>query len=507
MAHRFVSLRTDGSPIHLYEEDRKKKFREVIWGDYLKVKSNPGDGWLQIDWAARSPTKRRTLYIREEDTVVRRPLEIIFLDVGQGDGAVLISPETGSQERIVVIDAGEGGNMRAFLAARFQTYRGFDFAAAVMTHPDQDHYYGFKDVFADPGIGFGTVYHNGLVERPVAGTWEKLGGKPVKKAGSSLAYIGDLAVDHAAVKKIFANAGSNFLFPQVMKAALANPKIHDIRMLSVQHAAMEDDAAWMPDFAPSDKRGYTIQVLAPVVEEGPGGKPALRQLGSYNETKNGHSVILRLQYGKFSVLFGGDLNEGAEKFLLQHYTDTSPFPKTATPAYDDMVAKARDTFRSDVMKSCHHGSEKVTDAFLDAVNPAAFIISSGDEEGHVHSRPDLLGRLGRFGRGGAPVILSTELQRSSREREDPGAVGKLLASIDKLAAGTLAPAQAEQLKASVKADVQALARSNVEVYGAIYLKTDGERLMTAFRIETGSETKKWFSFRYRFEGDVLVRED
>ena len=168
-----------------------------------------------------------------------------------------------------------------------------------------------------------------------------------------------------------------------------------------------------------------------------------------------------------------------------------------------MVTKARGTFRSDVMKSCHHGSEKVTDAFLDAVNPAAFIISSGDDEGHIHPRPDLLGRLGRFGRGGAPVILSTELQRSSRAMEDKNAVDKLLASIDKLAAGKLSPDKVEQLKA----DVKELARSNVEVYGAIYLKTDGERLITAFRIEAKSETEKWFYFRYRFENDVLVRED
>lgn len=502
MAHRFVNLRADGSPVHLHDENRKK-FREVIWGDYLKVKKDLGDGWLEIDWAARSPTKRRTLYIRKEDTVARRPLEIIFVDVGQGDGAVLISPETGDQERIVVIDAGEGGNMRAFLAARFQTYRGFDFAAAVITHPDSDHYLGFQDLFADHGIGFATVYHNGLVERPVSGTWEKLGGKPVKEPGAAAAYIGDLAVDHATAQAIFGGAPTTHLFPQLMRAALDNPKIQDIRMLSAQHATIEDGAAWMPGFAPSDDRGYTIRVLAPVVEEGPDGTAALRQLGSYNETKNGHSVILRLQYGAFSVLFGGDLNEGAERFLLQHYTGTDTFPKTGTPAYDEMVAKARAVFGADVMKSCHHGSEKVTDAFLDAVNPAAFIISSGDGEGHVHPRPDLLGRLGRFGRGGAPVILSTELQRSSRPAEAKGAVDKLLASIDKLAAGTLPAAKVAQLKAEVKT----LARSNVEVYGAIYLKTDGERLITAFRIEDASETKKWFAFRYRFEDGVLVRED
>jgi len=502
MAHRFVALRDDGKKTYLYTEDGKK-FREVIWGDYLTVKQELPDGRLEIDWAARSPAKRRTLYIPREDTVERRPLEIIFVDVGQGDGAVLISPERGEQERIMVIDAGEGGNMRAFLAARFQTYRGFDFHAAVLTHPDSDHYFGFDPIFSDPGIGFKVVYHNGLVERPVAGTWAKLGGEPVKDPATGIGYIHDLATTHASVKKLFKDADTRYQFPRVMRAAVSNAAIKDIRMLSTEHARKEGGRAWMPGFAPSDGRGYTVQMLGPVVERSSTGKRRLRRLDSYSETKNGHSVLLRLQYGKFSVLFGGDLNEPAEKFLLQHYTGRTAFPKAGTQAYADMVSAARQTFGADVMKSCHHGSEKVTDAFLAAVNPAAFVISSGDAEGHVHPRPDLLGRLGAFGRGGAPVILSTELQRSSRALEDQKAVDALLADIDKLAANA-SPALLDKVKAGVKQ----LGRSNVEVYGAIYLKTDGERLMVAFKIESGSETKKWFSFRYAFNAaGELVRAD
>lgn len=502
MVNRFVALRQDGKPTHLYDESRKK-FREVIWGDFLKVKRELADGWLEIDWAPRSPTQRRTLYIPKEDTRPDRPLEIVFVDVGQGDGALLVSPETGDRERILVIDAGDGANMRAFLAARFQTSRGFDFSAAVITHPDSDHYYGFRSIFADAGIGFETIYHNGLVERPVAGTWEKLGGPPAVDPASGVAYLGGLAVDRAAVASIFTGDGGGFTFAQTMAAALANPKIADIRMLSTAHAQVEDGTPWMPGFAPSDGRGYTIRVLGPVVET-VGGQPRLRRLGAYGETKNGHSVILRLQYGKFSVLFGGDLNEGAEKFLLRHYAGLDEFPRRGSAEYRQMIDKVAPVFRSDVLKSCHHGSEKVTDAFLEAVNPAAFVVSSGDAEGHVHPRPDLLGRLGQFGRGGAPVILSTELQRSSRAMEDRKQVDRVLAGIDRLAAGSLPAAGVEQLKS----DVRSLARSNVEVYGAIYLKTDGERLITAFRIETGSQTKKWFAFRYRFGDDgALIRTD
>jgi hypothetical protein len=36
-------------------------------------------------------------------------------------------------------------------------------------------------------------------------------------------------------------------------------------------------------------------------------------------------------------------------------------------------------------------------------------------------------------------------------------------------------------------------------WGAIYLKTDGERLIAAFKIEAGSPTKKRFYFEYELD--------
>lgn len=500
MAHRFVALPPDGGRVHLKDETGRN-FREVIWGDFLRVSGPAVQGWLPIDWSPKDPAKRKTLYIEEALTTDRRPLEIIFVDVGQGDGAVLITPERDTSERIIVIDAGQTPDMLNFLDGRFKAYRnGFQFAAAVLTHPDKDHYFGFKDIFGSEKVGFETVYHNGIVEKPVKGTWEKVGGTPAIDA-NGVSYLRELAVDRADTENATGNdaVAEEFDFPSVMRRALDNQSIGDVRMLSTRHAQLEDGKAWMPGFGPSDHRGYTIEVLGPVAEIKADGDAGLRKLGSYGETKNGHSVILRLEYGKFRVLFGGDLNDKAEPFLLRHYTGRDRMPKEGSQDYADMIVEARKRFQSEVMKTCHHGSEKVTNAFLDAVNPAAFVISSGDREGHVHPRPDLLGRLGQFGRGGAPVILSTELQRSTRAEEDKRLVDKVLAAIDKLGAG--ANVNLEKLKQ----DVLTLGRSNVEVDGAIYLKTDGDRLMTAFRIEQVSETKKWFSFIYRITdaGELL----
>ena len=51
----------------------------------------------------------------------------------------------------------------------------------------------------------------------------------------------------------------------------------------------------------------------------------------------------------------------------------------------------------------------------------------------------------------------------------------------------------------IKEKIEELGRSNVDVYGAIYLKTDGERLITAFKIEEVSDKKKWFYYEYKID--------
>jgi beta-lactamase superfamily II metal-dependent hydrolase len=501
MAARYVGLGEPGEKRFLYEADRKTRVRQVLWGDYLNVESEEADGWLKVVWSPRVPSRRRELFIPKAHSEEGRPLEIVFVDVGQGDGSVLVTPETGGDEHIIVIDAGEGDNMERYLKGRFKAYRGFQFDAAVITHPDQDHYLGFSALFNDAGIGFDIVYHNGLVERAVSGKFEKLGG--LHRDGE-LRFVTDLPEDDAAMRALFppdANVRS-YKFPKLMKAAASNPKVGAFSMLSTEHGMKEGGKTYMPGFAPSNDRGYCIEVLGPVVERDAAGRARLREIGDYGETKNGHSVLLRLTYGQFSIFFGGDLNEPAENFILAYYGGVAEFPEKGSEAYRRMVANASERFRSDVMKVCHHGSEKVTDAFLEAVNPACFIISSGDEEGHVHPRPDLLGRLGRFGRGEAPVLLSTELQRSAREREQEELVEAVNKGIEALASGP-----SDAVKAKLKEDVARLARTNVEVYGAITVKTDGKRLIAAFRVEEASETERWFYFEYEFSqaGELIPR--
>lgn len=113
--HRFVDLGDNGDPRYLLEEDRHTRYRQVLWGDYLTIEGEEPDGFFRVRWAPSSPDAR-TLFIPKSHTVETRPLEIIFVDVGQGDGAVLITAfrtETGSAKKrwfyyeYALTDAGE----------------------------------------------------------------------------------------------------------------------------------------------------------------------------------------------------------------------------------------------------------------------------------------------------------------------------------------------------------------------------------------------------------------
>ena len=114
-----------------------------------------------------------------------------------------------------------------------------------------------------------------------------------------------------------------------------------------------------------------FQILGPVVEE-IAGSPALRTFSKKpketttgldtGKTKNGHSVLLKLNYKDVSVLFGGDLNSSAEMFLLGHYTGLPVYDPTLVRT-DEVVEAAKPTFRVDIAKSCHHGSADFTDQF------------------------------------------------------------------------------------------------------------------------------------------------
>ena len=530
MAHRFAALGDDGKKIYLYKKKGEKlsKARQILWGDYLRIDENaaPPEGMLAVKWSQGPDMDPLEYYVNIADTIGKRPLETIFLDVGQGDGSLIIGPGEGDEERIILVDAGIGDNMDRFLSSRFKyKSRGFKVHAAVITHPDKDHYNGFQPIFDNGNFKIKHLFHNGLKEQH-----ETMGprlGDIVRAKGGGKYHI-DLLHDDDDMKAYCGadmdSAMDDMLYPGLLHTAISNDVAEHYSILC--KIASHDDVSdkeivdeneevdsrynWMQGLSPEDDTNFTVEILGPIVDiitvdepDHPSdGKRALglRRITNDGKTKNGHSVLLRLSIGNFTLMLGGDLNAASERLILQSYAGMKKWPKTNEDRAR-MVASAGVRLRSDLLKVCHHGSSDVTDEFIQAVDPAAFIISSGDEEGHVHPRPDLLGRLGRNGRGFAPLILSTELQRSTREKEDKKdklTIEKSATILETRVGTKLSDVRArDKARAALKKALSRLSRDNVSVYGAIHVKTDGKKLIVAFKKETDSLTSRWFYYEYQ----------
>jgi len=490
---------------------------------YAKVRCRGDTGWLLLD-----------------DFDAERALEVNFVDVGQGDGCHIVTPD----DEILLIDAGISDNMERFLSWRYNL-RARNVAGAddydpakpdsgkwlihhvVMSHPDEDHYGGLAYVFANPKLAFARFYHNGIVERPpeprVAGVeydWD-LGGT-FDSGGET--FLFDRVATKSALQSLLA------AFPTTTKRQLAalrklfaNSPACDAEAVGVSIDQL-DTAAFLPGFEPG--KPLSLQILGPIHEARDfAGQPraALRVLGDEGVTKNGHSVIFRGRYGKLRLFLGGDLNEQAQNFLLQSYAGSLHRPSQLAEAIASlratgaplaaadtarlaaleaeaaaMAAKGREVFGADVAKACHHGSQHVLDEFIVATDAVATVLSSGDEESHSHPRPDALGAYGKWGRGRRPLIFSTELARSSPEFspmvESHLAMRALIMEIED-------EPDPEAKQALIKA-LEAKKDRQVAVYGMITLRALGDRVIIAQKLEKPRKpSQKWDI--YELEWDAV----
>lgn len=434
-----------------------KAIKQLLWGDHVRQKGDGADGWVPVF------SRNTDGWMKAADLGTRRLLEIVFVDIGQGDGALIVTPD----DQHLLVDAGEQDNLYRFLRWRYGRFsRPFTFAAAVISHPDYDHYNGFAPIFEDPNVRFGALYHNGLVERT--------GSHPLgPRAGG---FVTDVVRTRQALEQLVSDpaARGGKPYPNLLHGLLSSGRVAQASAVSAADGHLPGFAAGQ---APS---GLRIEVLGPVYDAA-AGAPRLPWFGDPGKTKNGHSVVLRLVYGDISVLLGGDLNIPAEHRLLTHYTGYAMPPQEADRAA--AIEGARKVFRSDVAKACHHGSADFSDPFLQAVDPLATVISSGDDEPHAHPRADSLGAVGRWGRGGRPLVFSTELARSAPEAiKQPFVFRKALA--EAYAERDAATTQKQKDRAQKKIDtLLAKIERSVAVYGAINLRSDGKRIVMAQKVE------------------------
>ena len=119
----------------------------------------------------------------------------------------------------------------------------------------------------------------------------------------------------------------------------------------------------------STREGVRFEVLHP--------RPGLDAEGLpyYPEfSLNDNSLVLRLAFGRRSVLLAGDIESAAEELLGPAFATT------------------------DVLKSPHHGSRtSSTPALLAALRPRAVVVSVGYKNRFGFPDPEVIARYGTFG--------------------------------------------------------------------------------------------------------------
>lgn len=184
----------------------------------------------------------------------------------------------------------------------------------VVTHPDNDHYGGCIDVLDRFTVRH--IWYNG-----------------VRKTNDSFwNFFWD---------KVHAEGAEYVLIDQIKTFDISSTTI---RIIYPDHNVIED-------------------IRVPGVEKDTG--------------DNNTSIVFRMDYGKTSALFTGDMELPLEQYLVQ---------------------KASSTLDVDILKVGHHGSNSSSgQSFLARVSPAYSTISAGKENRYGHPTARVLKRLERTG--------------------------------------------------------------------------------------------------------------
>ncbi len=469
-------LKTDTTK--LYEDSSSGKVViDLLWGDRIEVlPGNPSNGRVEVK------ARGQKGFVNISDLGDDRLLEVYFIDVGQGDGVLIITPD----DKHILIDGGYNRKSQPHekSAADFVDWKFFkDYGkkkikldCMISSHCDADHYGGLWDLVKPEekaeldcreGVEITNFYHAGV------SWWKKGGGKKFTGASRD-GYLTDLLEDTASVRDALKQgaapelAGNWADFLQ----CLVDMKV-DISRLSYNPSKGID---YLPGF--EQGKPVVIKVLGPV-ESDLNGKPVLKDFGDDSENTNGNSLFLRVDFGRTRILLAGDLNKKSQQYLL------------------DVFKGNRLELTTDVAKSCHHGSDDCSYEFLETVHASASIISSGDDETHSHPRPNIVAACGITGYKKidndeliTPLIFSTEISRSVKmgnpyevdyagyQYKDQNLDIKLIdekktdVSYKRITSGGLNPSKKTKTMDRIKV-IDGI------VYGLVNVRTDGNTILCA----------------------------
>jgi beta-lactamase superfamily II metal-dependent hydrolase len=383
----------------------------VLLGTYLEVLEEEGD-WLLVATRRSDPGG----WVHRDDVRDDPGLKIFYVDVGQGDGALIEYPGG-----TMLIDGGPTAKFHSFLKHRYHPLitsgTTIHIDALVVSHPDSDHYAGFTSLLGDDNFSFGKIFHNGIKRysgsnlppdldfdlgevqtKEVSGRREHV----LVETFSSLDDARAMLESGAFLTKKGGQTDFTKFWSAARDAADAG------RLKGAQRITSRDRT--LPGHGKDGSGNLYIEVLGPVPTR-PSGRiefvtfPDTKHIKPFrgpddeppransSHTRNGHSIVLKLKFGKHTFLFGGDLNVPAQLHLIAHHGDENPF-------------------EADVAKACHHGSSDFFVDFLKKVRPHVNVVSSGDNKSFDHPVADAIGALARHTAGDFPLFFSTELARA-----------------------------------------------------------------------------------------------
>ncbi len=475
MARKFINDVGGKFKLALKDDD-DKTVAYLLWGDSVRTGATSGD-WAKVEargkegWVPKSALTDDGL------------LEVYVIDVGQGDGVLMRTPHDDAWH---VIDAGVSNEQQMtkkgaanFIRWKFQTdlgLPGVSLKNVILSHPDFDHYGGMLDLLAGKvmrpertfSVAVENFYHSGMGRFAAS---PKLG--KTKSGSVAVPPFDEYGIQTTAtlITELLDGKGSFKNPPRSLDATFGKlAKLVATVPTQVRRLSHKDKylSGYEPESGP-----VSIRVLGPIVEQLSGGGSGLRELGSESVTRNGHSIVLRVDYNKVRILLTGDLNTVSQQLLLS-YHDLSEFAV-------------------DVAKGCHHGSDDIDLRFCRAMKARVTVISSGDNEDYAHPRPRVLGASARYGRESKPMkgstplpplLYSTELARSVTLRE---AVAVRKAGMEE----TRIPADEAEAKVSEQGakfePLEGMPIASDLVYGLINVRTDGTRVMCAYMKEGGDD--------------------
>lgn len=310
-------------------------------------------------------------------------LRIWILDVDQGDGILIQLPskygyqpdpesEPERREQIeILVDGGsspstEATRTYAFIKTLYPDETLLEYA--VITHHDADHVRGMINVLNSDDTLVERIFHNGLASyRPgkkgfpetgkvanVIATYNK------QRLTRGMAFLNPdktlkqeyLIKDIKALKKERRAENLQGIYEELATAVIDN----DVVSFDRAHS----DSSFINEAEARSDRGINLdeikfKLIWPLKK--------LKKYNNWGETINGNSLTFSMQYGDFSMLFTGDLNEHSEKALVQHLEKEN---KSAL-------------LNCDVLKVPHHGSAHAFDGFFNHqdMKPVISVASMG----------------------------------------------------------------------------------------------------------------------------------